>query len=91
MKQGLIIDTNGTKFWHIDRTGTRKDGLYIDKMGTKWWYKNSRLHNENGPAVIHNWNDPTLFNKEWFIEGKPMEEEEFKQWYRDNRLKQLLG
>lgn len=41
-----------------------KNGLWIDSAGIHRYYKNGKLHNENGPAVISN-------NNCWhYIEGK---------------------
>lgn len=45
------------------------------KNGTKLWYKNCQLHREDGPAI--EWHDG---DKDWFINGVQLSEEEFNQW-----------
>ena len=42
-----------------------KKGLHIDNAGTKRWYLHSKLHRQDGPAVV--WADGTEY---WYIHGK---------------------
>jgi len=44
--------------------------VYVD--GAKIWYQNGKLHRLDGPAIEY-----ASGNKEWFIEGKELSEEEF--------------
>lgn len=58
-----------------------KDGKNTNQAGTQW-LKNGSLHREDGPAVV--WRNG---NKEWYLEGQRLSEEEFNQW----RMKQDLN
>ena len=42
-----------------------KKGLHIDNAGTKRWYLHSKLHRQDGPAVV--WADGTEY---WYLHGK---------------------
>ena len=55
MKNGLVVDEDGNKFWYKDDEYHREDGPAIEwKDGTKYWYRNGRLHREDGPAAEFN-------------------------------------
>lgn len=60
------------------RIKSHEDGYSFcktSKNGTKLWYKNCQLHREDGPAI--EWHDG---DKDWFINGVQLSEEEFNQW-----------
>ena len=66
MKNGLIVDNNGTKEWYLNNELHRENGPAIEyAYGTKEWYVHGNLHREDGPAV--EWRDGS---KEWYIHGK---------------------
>jgi len=52
MRNGLIVDFNGDKYWFKDDQLHREDGPAVeDADDTKYWFQNGRLHREDGPAV----------------------------------------
>ena len=52
-KNGLHIDTHGTKRWFKDGLMHRDDGpAAIHLGGTEFWYKEGKWHRDYGPAVI---------------------------------------
>ena len=61
------------------------NGEHINSNGTQRWYKDGELHREDGPSIIY-----TDGSKLWYINGKELTEQQFTQWYREKRLKQLL-
>ena len=42
-----------------------KNGLIIGRHGSKLWYKDDKLHNENGPAIIYDDG-----KSQWYLNGK---------------------
>lgn len=67
--------------------GNRLNGRYQTEKGSVETYKNGRLHNELGPAVISTsgeeyWIDGRQLTKEQFDSYKQKKEEEKKQVYR---------
>ena len=65
MKNGLIIDHYGNKFWYQSNLLHRLDGPAVEwKNGIKEWYKEGEYHREDGPAV------EGTFSKGWFQNGK---------------------
>ena len=53
MKNGVIVDVWGDKWWYKDGLLHREDGPAIERAnGDKSWYLNDLLHREDGPAVI---------------------------------------
>lgn len=54
MRQGKIIDGEGTERWFKDGLLHREDGpAVIKKNGYKAWYKDGLRHREDGPAMIN--------------------------------------
>ena len=52
MKNGLIINRNGTKEWYQKGKKHRTDGPAIEYAdGSKFWFQNGKLHRTNGPAI----------------------------------------
>jgi hypothetical protein len=63
MKNGLIIDKDGTKSWWLNGERHRVDGPAMeDNDGSKEWWLNGELHRVDGPAI--EWHDGT---KSWFL------------------------
>jgi hypothetical protein len=66
MKNGLIIDKDGTKYWYLNDTRHRVDGPAIEwDDGHKEWFLHGQRHCKDGPAI--EWDDGT---KGWFLNGK---------------------
>ena len=52
MKNGLIIDQDGTKRWYQDDQLHRLDGPAAEYAnGYKVWYQHDQLHRLDGPAI----------------------------------------
>ena len=66
-----------------DTSYTIKNGIYKDGCGVIRYYKNNRLHREDGFAYI----DPDCELYGYFIDGKPLSEQEFIKWKLLNFLK----
>jgi hypothetical protein len=90
MKNGLIIDTTGTKGWYLKGGLHRVDGPAIEcSNGTKEWCLNGDVHREDGPAC--EWSDGT---KLWYINGQRHREDGpacecadgTKEWYLNDQL-----
>ena len=73
MKNGKVIDEDGTIYYYKDGKYHREDGpAFIDPDGTKAWYVNDKLHRVDGPAIIY-----PNGNKSWWINGKHYTKENF--------------
>ncbi len=71
MKNGLITDQYGNKFWYQDGMLHRTDGPAVEDInGNKCWYQDGKRHREDGPAVEY---PPTENHsngyKEWWHQG----------------------
>ena len=54
MKNGLVIDADGTQTWWVDDQLHRVDRpAWIGSDGTEEWWVNDQLHRTDGPAVIY--------------------------------------
>jgi len=85
MKNGLIIDENGTKYWYLNGKLHREDGPAIEySSGRKFWYINGKLHRTDGPAIEDS-ND----YKEWYINDVEISQEEYLKRTRNEKLKEL--
>ena len=85
-KDGLDIDTYGTKYWYLNDKLHRSDGPAVEfKSGNKRWYINGKRHRTDGPAVEYADGDG-----EWYIDGVKLSEKEYLQVTRNNKL-ELLG
>jgi hypothetical protein len=52
MKNGLVVDKLGNKYWYKDDKLHREDGPAAEFVsGDKHWYKDNNLHREDGPAI----------------------------------------
>jgi len=65
MKNGLIIEQDGTKLWYKEGNLHREDGPAIERAdGTKCWCLNDRLHRADGPAI-----ERADGSTEWYLKG----------------------
>jgi hypothetical protein len=40
--------------WYLNGLRTQvKNGKEVDQNGNQWWWKDSRLHRDDGPAIIY--------------------------------------
>jgi len=68
MKNGLVIDKDGTKIWYLNGDFHRVDGPAIEFAdGSKLWYLNGKPHREDGPA--EEWVDGS---KLWWLNGEEL-------------------
>jgi hypothetical protein len=68
MKNGLEIDSSGTKRYYLNGKLHREDGPAIENSdGTKAWYINDQLHRVDGPAIEY-----ADGSKAWFLNGEPI-------------------
>jgi len=66
MKNGMIVDTDGTKRHFKNDQLHREDGpALVDADGMQKWYINGELHREDGPALV----DADGMQK-WYINGE---------------------
>ena len=85
-KDGLDIDTYGTKYWYLNDKLHRSDGPAVEYYnGTKCWCLNGEYHRTDGPATEYS--DGTKY---WYINGVELSEEQYLQETRKNKL-ELLG
>jgi hypothetical protein len=65
MRNGMITNSRGDKFWYQDDQLHRTDGPAIEYAGgDKMWYQNDLLHRTNGPALEY-----TSGAKYWWFKG----------------------
>jgi hypothetical protein len=76
VKNGLIVDDFGNKFWYKDDMLHREDGPAMERRrGIKYWYINGKLHREDGPAIEY----PDGYGS-WFYNGQLiLNNKEFKR------------
>ena len=77
MKNGMHVDTYGTKRGYKNGKLHREDGPAFEGVdGSKWWCLNGKSHREDGPAII--WADGT---KAWWLDDKwhPL----FDEWLKE--------
>lgn len=60
-----------------------KNGKY-EEDGRREWYLDGKLHREDGPAY------EAINGIGWFLNGKELTEEEFKQWTVKKELNEKL-
>lgn len=73
MRNGLIIDSNGNKYWYKNDKIHRIGGPAIEyTSSTKWWFMNGKLHREDGPAIEY-----VTGHKSWYLDNKNISQEEF--------------
>lgn len=65
MKDGLHVDSDGSKFWYFNGKRHREDGPAIElSNGSKGWYLNGEPHREGGPAI-----EEANGSKGWWFHG----------------------
>ena len=66
MKNGLIIDANGSKNWYVNDKRHRTDGPAVElPSGSKFWFIDGKHHRTDGPAIVYA--DGT---KCWYVDSK---------------------
>ena len=66
MKNGLIIEDDGTTGWYKDDKLHREDGpAVVYSNGDKVWALNGEPHRVNGPAAVY-----FCGNKLWYLNGR---------------------
>jgi len=86
MKNGLIIDKFGDKYWYKDDLLHREDGPAIEETnGDKFWYIEGKIHRADGPAIEY-------INgiKFWYYQGKYIKCSSQQQFERLIKLKVFL-
>ena len=64
MKNGLVVDSDGNKFYYKNDVLHREDGPAIEYFnGDEEWYKEGLLHRFDGPASTEG------NNKYWYFDG----------------------
>jgi hypothetical protein len=82
MKNGLIINEYGTKFYYLNDLLHREDGPAFDcPNGDKAWLIHGEYHREDGPAIECDG------YKAWHLEGKYYSEQNY--WKEIKRRKSL--
>ena len=85
MKNGLIIDEEGTKRYYLNNKRHRVDGPAVEHTdGSKWWFLNGELHRVDGPAV--EWSNG---NKYWYLNGKEYTEDQYNNYMMVENFKLL--
>jgi hypothetical protein len=83
VRNGLIVDDQGTKAWYLNGKLHREDGPAIeDADGNKVWCLHGQLHREDGPA-IENINGTNL----WYLNDKSLEVNSNEEFLRIMKLK----
>ena len=81
MKNGLIIDWAGNKYWYKDDKSHREDGPAIELInGDKYWFQNGQWHRLDGPALEY-----ASKIKYWYYQGKHIKcssQEEFEKFLK---------
>jgi hypothetical protein len=69
MKNGLFVDSGGTKIYYLNDNYHREDGPAIEYLnGGKSWYQNGEFHRLDGPAMEFSNGD-----KYWYFHGKEID------------------
>ena len=83
MRNGLIIDNNGNKFWFKDDKLHREDCPAIEFVsGNKQWFKNDEWHRLDGPAIEY-----ANGEKYWYINEKRIHVSSNEEFLRYIKLK----
>ena len=87
MKNGLLIDEQGTRRWYQNGELHRTDGPAIEwPNGNHWWYQNGKKHRTDGPAIEYSNGDHW-----WFLEAVEHSFEEYvNKIYPDDCPKKTL-
>jgi len=66
MKNGLVIDNDGNKYWYKDNLYHREDGPAIEYIDiSKKWFLEGKLHRVDGPAIEY-----ANRNKIWYYQDR---------------------
>jgi hypothetical protein len=68
MKNGMIVDEFGDKYWYKNDLLHRTNGpaiIYLD--GYEYWYFEGKRHRTDGPAIIE-----ADGSKQWWLDGTRM-------------------
>jgi hypothetical protein len=78
MKNGLVIDEYGHRWWYKDDELHREDGPAIEYTnGDKSWYQNGLRHRLDGPAIEYS--DGEEHTVKWYNGNKIW-------YYKDKRI-----
>ena len=78
--------SSGTKEWILNGELHRVDGPAVELAnGTKMWFLNGERHRTDGPAIEYR-NGDRNGDREWWIEGEPLTEQEFHARINPNSL-----
>ena len=66
MKNGCIVEFDGSKYWYKDGERHREDGPAVEWLnGDKYWYRDGKQHREDGPAI--EWKEGST---KWYLNGE---------------------
>ena len=86
MKNGLIIDPIGDKFWYLHGKYHREDGPAIENAnGDKYWYLDGKYHREDGPAIEY-----ANGNKFWYLNDQKIYCKNNQEFLHMMKLKAFL-
>jgi len=88
VKNGLVVDDDGNKYWYCNDVLHREDGpavINITSLNVEVWWVNGVKHREDGPAIVYANGD-----KEWFLNGKMYSEDDFKHEMQKRELNHTL-
>jgi len=81
MRNGLVVDSDGTETWWLNGELHREDGpAIIYANGIKKWYLNGKLHRVDGPAFICP--DGSHY---WYVNGNEISKE-IKEWQKQYNI-----
>jgi hypothetical protein len=83
MRNGLIVDSFGTKYWYLNDQLHREDAPAVEyPNGDKEWYLHNQLHRANGPAI--EWANG---DKHWYLHDKEIVINSNEEFLRYVKLK----
>jgi hypothetical protein len=86
MKQGLITDKYGTKYWYLNGELHRVDGPAIECVdGVKYWFLNDKRHRVDGPAI-----ECADGVKYWFLNGQLVYSKDNNNLHKFNNLSETF-
>ena len=72
MRNGMIKDSAGNRFWYQNGILHREDGPAIEYVdGICYWFQNDQVHREDGPAIEY-----PKDTDQWFLNNVEYTEEE---------------
>jgi hypothetical protein len=94
MKNGLIVNQDGSKRWYKDDKLHRVDGPAVElASGSKKWYIDDQFHRTDGPAIEHANGDKwwSQNDKLHRTDGPAVEYRGGKGWYINGRFHRAGG